>query len=174
MARDRSQEEYDFLAELESENKLESSTEESFELVSFTEYVFSSKSAWYWLTILLGATAAFAVLFIPEGALSLDYVRSAFGLFFIMFLPGFVLTKSLFPSGVPIKTSSERMDKLERVVLSFGVSLILTPMVALILNYTPLGVRLLPITLSLLVFTVVLATVGIFRESKIQFGMSKT
>jgi uncharacterized membrane protein len=91
-----------------------------------------------------------------------------------MFLPGFVLTKSLFPSGVPIKTSSERMDKLERVVLSFGVSLILTPMVALILNYTPLGVRLLPVTLSLLMFTVGFATVGLFREFRVQFGLSKT
>ena len=160
------EEAYENLGELENESQIQSLIEEFQEPVSFSEYVFSSKAAWYWLTILLGATATLVIFVIPEDALPLVYLRTAFGLFFVMFLPGFVLTKTLFPIGVPFKTSSERMDKLERVVLSFGISLIITPMVALVLNYTPLGVRLLPITLSLLVFTVGLATVGMFRESK--------
>jgi uncharacterized membrane protein len=52
-------------------------------------------------------------------------------------LPGFTFIKALFPAEVPIKTSSENMDTIERVALSFGMSLALVPIVGLILNYTP-------------------------------------
>ena len=165
---------HEFLDELENKSKIQPPTKESNASISFNRYVSSSKAAWYWITILLGAAAALTIFIIPEDALPLVYLRSAFGLFFILFLPGFVLMKTLFPDVVPIKISSERMDKLERVVLSMGISLILTPMVGLILNYTPWGVRLIPLTVSLLLFTVGLATVGIFRESKKQYGLSKT
>ena len=54
--------------------------------------------------------------------------------------------------------------------LSFGaaildaVSIALVPIVGLILNYTPWGIRLTPITLSLLALTIVFATAAILRE----------
>lgn len=60
--------------------------------------------------------------------------------------------------------ASENMDTIERVALSFGMSLALVPIVGLILNYTPWGIRLTPITLSLLALTVVFGPVAIFRE----------
>jgi uncharacterized membrane protein len=44
------------------------------------------------------------------------------------------------------------------------MSLALTPIVGLILNYTPWGITLTPITLSLLALTVILATAAILRE----------
>ena len=64
----------------------------------------------------------------------------------------------------PPKTSSENLDNIERIALSIGMSLALVPIVGLILNYTPFGIRLAPITLSLLTLTVVFATVALFRE----------
>ena len=79
-------------------------------------------------------------------------------------MPGFAFIKALFPAKVPIKTSSENMDTIERVALGIGMSLALVPIVGLILNYTPWGIRSTPITLSLLALTVVFATTGIFRE----------
>jgi uncharacterized membrane protein len=46
------------------------------------------------------------------------------------------------------------------------MSLALTPIVGLILNYTPWGIRLTPIVLSLLALTIVFATAAIIREHK--------
>jgi uncharacterized membrane protein len=40
----------------------------------------------------------------------------------ILFLPGFVFFKTLYPSKVPIETSPEDLDAVERVVLGFGLS----------------------------------------------------
>lgn len=150
--------------ELENECKIEFNKKES--AASIRDYVFSSKALWYWLTILLATTSVIAISVIPENAVPLIYFRSGFGLIFILFLPGFVFIKTLFPTNVPFKTSSESIDTLERVVLSLGMSLILSSMVGLILDYTPLGVRLASITLSLLTLTVVLATASVFRELK--------
>ncbi len=56
------------------------------------------------------------------------------------------------------------MDTIERIALSFGMSLALVPIVGLILNYTPWGIRLTPITLSLLALTIVFATAAVLRE----------
>ncbi len=82
----------------------------------------------------------------------------------MLFLPGYAFIKVLFPSTLPIKTSTETLDNIERIALSIGMSLALVPIVGLILNYTPWGIRLAPLTLSLLMLTVASATAGIIRE----------
>jgi len=44
------------------------------------------------------------------------------------------------------------------------MSLALVPLTGLLLNYTPWGIRLTPITLSLLALTTLLSVTGIIRE----------
>ena len=141
--------------------------------MSNQNYISSSKALWYWLIILFAAVAVMAIFFIPEDDVPLVYLRSGLSVIFILFLPGFAFMKILFPTKVPFKTSSESMDSLERVALSFGISIILTPMVAFVLDKigvlldpAQLGVRLIPITLSLLALSVVLATAALVRELK--------
>jgi uncharacterized membrane protein len=80
----------------------------------------------------------------------------------------------LFPSKVPINTSSENMDTIERLALSLGMSLALIPIVGLILNYTPWGIRLTPITLSLLALTIVFATATVLREYQAKAQAAKS
>jgi len=82
----------------------------------------------------------------------------------VLFLPGYSFIKALFPRQVPIKTRSEGLDSIERLALSVGMSLALVPMTGLVLNYTPFGIRLVPVTLSLLALTVVFATAAVLRE----------
>lgn len=153
------------LIELENENKVHFTKKEPPTYATIKEYLFSSKAVWYWTTIVLAAATTVTVFTIPENAVPLVYLRSALGIIFLLFLPGFSFIKALYPSEVPIKTSSENMDTIERVVLSFGMSLTLVPIVSLILNYTPWGIRLTPITLSLLALTVVFATAARARET---------
>jgi uncharacterized membrane protein len=81
-----------------------------------------------------------------------------------LFLPGYAFIRALFPQKAQTATNTETMDNIERIALSIGMSLALTPIVGLILNYTPWGITLIPITLSLLALTVVFATAAILRE----------
>ena len=56
-------------------------------------------------------------------------LRIALGLLFILFLPGYALIAALFPSG-------KEIDWIERVALSFGLSIAVVPLLGLLLNYT--------------------------------------
>lgn len=152
------------IIELENEDLLHFTRQEPSTPASAKEYIFSKQAAWYWTTIMFAAVTAIAVFAIPEGDVPFAYLRFSLGIIFVLFLPGFTFIKALFPAKVPIKTSSENMDTIERVALSFGMSLALLPIVGLLLNYTLWGIRLTPITLSLLSLTVVFATAALLRE----------
>jgi hypothetical protein len=161
------------LIELENENKMHLTKKETPIPASMKAYVFSSRSAWYWTTIVLAIVTTTTVFTIPEDAYPIVYVRSALGVMLVLWLPGYTFIKALFPTSVPIKTSSENIDTIERVALSLGMSLALTPIVGLILNYTPWGIRLTPVTLSLLALTVVFATAAILREYQTKTKQTK-
>ena len=152
------------LIEVENENKIHFTKKETPTLTSPTAYIFSSKATWYWTTIALAVVTTITVFTIPEDVYPIVYARSVLGVIFVLFLPGFTFIKALFPTSVPTKTSSDNMDTVERVALSLGMSLALTPIIGLILNYTPWGITLTPITLSLLALTTVFATAAILRE----------
>jgi hypothetical protein len=124
------------IIELENEDRLHFIWQEPSTLASAKEYIFSKQAAWYWTTIAFATVTAIAVFAIPEGDVPLSYLRFSLGIIFVLFLPGFMFTKALFPAKVPIKTFSENMDTIKRVALSFGMSLALLPIVGLILNFT--------------------------------------
>jgi hypothetical protein len=121
---------------------------------------------WYWITIILSIAAALTVFMIPEDAYPIVYIRYVLGSIFVLWFPGYTFIKALFPTQVPIKTSSENLDSIERIALSAGMSIALVPLTGLLLNYTPWGIRTTPVTLSLLALTLIFATVAIIREYK--------
>jgi uncharacterized membrane protein len=55
-----------------------------------------------------------------------------FGLPFVLFVPGYVLIAALFPR-------ADDLDWIERIALSFGLSIAVVPLIGLGLNYTPGG-----------------------------------
>lgn len=128
------------------------------------DYVLSGKAYWFWATILLSFGTTIAVFAIAEDAYPTVYLRYVLGSTFVLYLPGYAFIKALFPNQVPIKTSSDNLDFIERVALSAGMSLALVPIVGLLLNYTPWGIRLTPIVISLLTLTITFATVALCRE----------
>ncbi len=151
------------IIELEKQGKLQLTKKET-PLPTIRKYLFSVEAAWYWIIITLSIAATVTVFAIPENNYPQVYLRYALGAILVLFLPGYSIMKALFPSRVPISTSSETMDTIERAALSIATSLILVPIVGLILNYTSWGIRLTPVTLNLLVLTMTLATVAIIRE----------
>jgi uncharacterized membrane protein len=89
-------------------------------------------------------------------------VRDALGLPFVLFFPGYTLIAALFPA-------RDDLDGIERVALSFGLSIAVVPLLGLILNCTPWGIKLYPMLLSISVFTIVLSVVTIYRRNKLSF-----
>lgn len=83
--------------------------------------------------------------------------RWVLGSVFVLFIPGYVAVEALFPK-------SRDLDGIERFALSVGLSLALVPLVGLLLNYTPWGIRLDPIVISLTILTVGLTAVGLGRR----------
>jgi hypothetical protein len=149
---------------------------------SFRSYLGSRQALWYWLTIALAIATAAAAFTIPEDAYPLVYARYVLGTIFIIWLPGYAFTKALFPQHPPfakgiahtLETSEKNIDAIERAALSIGMSLALVPIAGLMLNYTPWGIRLTPIVLSLLALTTIFATAAIIREHTAQTPKNTT
>src|SRR5574337_1105641 len=74
--------------------------------------------------------------------------RIVLGLPFVLFFPGYVLIAALYPR-------RSDLDDVERLALSLGLSLAVVPLIGLVLNYTPWGIRLTPILVSLALFIAV-------------------
>ena len=87
--------------------------------------------------------------------------RILFGLLLVNFLPGFSLSAMLFPR-------RDDLDGIERAALSFILSLAITPLLGLILNFTPFGIRLIPLFVVLSVFTISVSLVAWVRQLKLQ------
>ncbi len=128
-------------------------------------YLQTEHAYWYWTTLALVMATTVIVLVIPENAYPLAYLRHLLGTIFVLWFPGYSFTKALFPNGIPTRKSANKsLDPIERIALSTGMSLALVPIVGLILNYTPWGIRLTPLLLSLLALTTIFATASILRN----------
>jgi uncharacterized membrane protein len=99
-----------------------------------------------------------AVLGIYLPVLNESPFRVVFALPVVLFIPGYCLIAALFPGNADI-------DGIERLALSFGLSIAVVPLIGLALNYTPWGIRLDPIVVSLVIFTVAMALAAQYRRS---------
>lgn len=63
----------------------------------------------------------------------------------------------------PFKKTKKSLDYTERLALSFALSLAIIPIIGLCLNYTPWGLQITPIFLSILIFVIAIGAVNLFR-----------
>lgn len=84
-------------------------------------------------------------------------VRIPLGLAMVLFVPGYTLIAALFPG-------KRDLDSIERLALSFGLSIAVVPLIGLGLNYTPWGIRLTPVVVSIAFFTVTMAVAAWMRR----------
>lgn len=96
-----------------------------------------------------------AIILFPSNAL-----RIALGLLFLLFFPGYTLMAAIFPK-------REGIDAIERIALSFGMSIAIVPLVGLILNYTPWGIRLEPVLYSVSSFIFVTSIIAWVRRRRL-------
>ena len=108
-------------------------------------------------------------------------LRIVLGLPFVLFIPGYALIAALFPEAGtgPVDVAEEDqhetdgehapaargIDGIERVALSFGLSIAIVPLIGLVLNFTPWGIRLVPILVGVGGVTLVLTGVASQRRN---------
>jgi uncharacterized membrane protein len=78
----------------------------------------------------------------------------------VLFFPGDTLIAALFPR-------RGSLSGIERLALSFGLSIAVVPLIGLVLNYTPWGIRLYPILISLLLFITIMAAIAWYRRQRL-------
>ena len=158
-----------------------------------------------------------ATVFVP--ILDQTPLRVAFGLVFVLFLPGYAFIAALFPEAgaatadeapgddaddaasasgttdgakprpVPGSDAAENasatddaagagaasnrsgIDGIERVALSFGLSIAIVPLIGLVLNFTPWGIRLIPVATAVAGFT--LACVAVAAQRRVALPESE-
>ncbi|NJD78821.1 MAG: DUF1616 domain-containing protein [Candidatus Methanoperedens sp.] len=98
-----------------------------------------------------------SVVFYPLNATP---VRTILGVLMVLFIPGYALIAALFPKKGDI-------DGIERFALSLGLSIAIVPLIGLVLNFTPFGIRPLPVLVSLSLFTLVMCLAAYFRRMEL-------
>ena len=133
-------------------------------------YLWSPLALWFWAGV--GAVLLSLLLTTVTRGVFL-YLRYVFGGALILFLPGYALIEALYPKK-SVGPQLERVglvradmdDDLTRFALSIGLSLALVPLDGLVLNYTPFGIRLLPVAVSLAGLTVSLLSYALYRRHR--------
>ena len=131
--------------------------EPTYEMESSWDYLLTpTLSMWFWTAICATVLAVTAVLSTPD-LFPLVIIRWLLGSVLVLFLPGYALMQLLFPR-------ASEMDSLERFALDIGLSLALVPLIGLILNYTPWGIRLIPVTTAISAFTIIFVIAAATRK----------
>ena len=87
-------------------------------------------------------------------------VRIILGFLFVLFFPGYTMVSALFPK-------QQVLSSLERLVLSFGASIAIVPLLGLLLNYTPWGIKVLPIFITVSIFIFLTSFIAWFRHNRL-------
>ena len=108
------------------------------------------------LVFIIGIT----LLLVPLAVFTTGVLRIVLGLSFLLFFPGYTLLAALFPR-------KESLDAIQRIALSFGLSVAIVPMIGLILNYTPWGIRLYAVMVSVVTFIIITSAIALYRRRTI-------
>lgn len=108
----------------------------------------------------LVAIVVITLLLLPVVTFTSGSLRIIFGLLFVIFFPGYTLLSALFPK-------RHDLGGIERLALSLGLSIAVVPLIVLILNYTPFGIRLYPIFISVTLFIIVTSAIAYYRQRKL-------
>ena len=107
--------------------------------------------------LLVAALVILTDIFVLIPPLNGIFLRTALGLPMVLFLPGYALIAALFPA-------KKDLDGIERAALSFGLSIAIVPLIGLGLNYTPGGIRLIPILMNLSGFILAMCGTAYLRR----------
>jgi uncharacterized membrane protein len=101
------------------------------------------------------------ILLGPPGLpLPLQILRAVLGLGYALFAPGYCLQAAAFPS-------RSDLDGIERLALSFGLSLAIIPALALILDRLPWRINLQSVSIALFIVILLFSTIALLRRNRL-------
>ena len=92
--------------------------------------------------------------------LPVPFLRIPLGLVAVLLAPGYALVEATFPKRADL-------DGVARLGLSFGLSIAVLPLLALLLDNLPWGIRLWPMTISLALWILLVGAVAAWRRSRV-------
>lgn len=126
---------------------------------SFGSFLFSRYNLGFAIAALLVALC-FPAVYLSNLSAIAAASRVVLGSLLVLFLPGYSLVEALYPG-------EGDLEPLERLALSVGLSLALVPLVGLLLNYTPWGIRLDPVIAALSTLTLSLLLLASYRKYRL-------
>jgi hypothetical protein len=122
---------------------------------SFIDYLKSYYSLFtVWFTLIVTGITLLTIYILPSIE-PFSILRIIIGFIFVLFIPGYALNNLLFPN---------KHDTIENVAFSIGFSLAIVPLIGLILNYTPLGIRLDPIVLLISITSIGIILIASYNK----------
>jgi uncharacterized membrane protein len=110
------------------------------------------------ITILI-IVVVITLMLIPLVLFTEGSFRMVIGLICVIVFPGYAFISLLL-------SKQTDLSGIERIVLSLGTSIAIVPLIGLVLNYTPWGIRLIPILVSLSTFIIVISAIACLRLMK--------
>ena len=126
-------------------------------MIKRSERLTVKPSGWFGIIVLFTVVTMLTVYLVPSDS-PLFVFRYVFSFVFVMVLPGYCLVTILF-------TRENKLDWVEKAVLSVALSFGVTGIMGLFLGLSPIGLTFTPITVSISVITLVLAAVAFVRKS---------
>ncbi|MGH9922743.1 MAG: DUF1616 domain-containing protein [Nitrososphaerales archaeon] len=123
---------------------------------SFLNYIANIyRSGPFWLTLIVSLLVVTTIYSAPQTD-PWSTIRIFAGSAFVLFIPGYALTQLLFPT--------KDMNPIEYIAMSVGLSLAITPLIGLILNYSMWGIRLDPIVTSISAISIIMSTIATYKK----------
>lgn len=113
----------------------------------------NKKVTYITLTIILVLVVISLVLSLFTSLTSLESFRIIFGSIYVLFIPGFIISFIFFPKTKGFDSKSdekEGIDWIERIALSFALSIAIVPLAVFYLNLTGIKINLLNSFLTIL------------------------
>jgi len=124
---------------------------------SFAEYLkLLDRNIWLYVLLALSFLTSLAIYVLPS---EFEVLRWVLGGIFVLLFPGYAGVQVLFPE-------SNGMSLIERLALSVALSMAFVPLVGFLLNYTPWGIALNPVIISLVLLTLGLSAIALYRRYK--------
>ena len=123
---------------------------------SLPNFAWSWYSSWAWAVVGFLGVVTSAVFVLPQ-VKPWIYVRYIAGAVYVLYVPGAVFIEMLYPK-------RGELEDLERFALGVGLSLAIVPLVGLVLNYTPWGIRLNPIYVGLSLLSLSFTFIAVYRK----------
>ncbi|MFU8767423.1 MAG: DUF1616 domain-containing protein, partial [Candidatus Methanoperedens sp.] len=97
-------------------------------------------------------------VFIITPLLSETFLKTILVIPMVLFIPGYVMMAAIYPK-------KDDIDNMERLALSSGLSIAITPILGVLLKFTP-GAELVHVLLALCLFTMILIKFALYRREK--------